>query len=157
MDDEEDIRYIYTKMLNRINYEVQVAGDGNEAIELFKRAIGAKKDFDAVIMDLKIADGMGGEEAIKKLPEIDSGAKIILSSGSITKKIMNDFGQYGVSAVLRKPFKKNDLEKVLIKVMSKQGIVVFIRETAMLYIGITFFQYDGIMFFWNLCTVYIEN
>ena len=22
MDDEEDIRYIYTKMLNRINYEV---------------------------------------------------------------------------------------------------------------------------------------
>jgi CheY-like chemotaxis protein len=37
MDDEEDLRYIFTKMLNRLYYEVEVAGDGNEAIELFKR------------------------------------------------------------------------------------------------------------------------
>lgn len=119
MDNDKDLRYIFTKMLNSIHYEVEVAEDGNEAIELFKCAIEAKKHFDVVILDLKIADGMGGEEAIKKLLEIDSGTKIILSSGSITEKIMNDFWQYGVSAVLRKPFKKNDLEKVLRNVMSE--------------------------------------
>jgi CheY-like chemotaxis protein len=119
MDDEEDIRYIFTKMLDRVHYEVEVAGDGNEAIELFKGAISSNEPFVAVIMDLKVADGMGGEEAIKRLLEIDPGTKIILSSGSIDDQVVKDFGKYGISAVLRKPFKNEDLIKVLRKVISE--------------------------------------
>ncbi len=38
MDDEENLRYILTKMLTRTNYEVEAAVDGNEAIELYKCA-----------------------------------------------------------------------------------------------------------------------
>ena len=113
MDDEEDIRYIFTKMLNRMHYEVAVAGDGNEAIELFNRAIGENKPFDAVIMDLQVADGMGGEEAIKRLLEIDPGAKIILSSGSISDQVMIDYRKHGISAIIRKPFKTDHLKKAL--------------------------------------------
>ncbi len=119
MDDEEDIRYIFTKMLNRIYYEAEVAGDGNEAIKIFKGARDSNEPFDAVIMDLEVADGMGGEEAIKRLLEIDPGTKIILSSGSIDNQIMKDFRKYGISAVLRKPFKNDDLKKVLGKVISE--------------------------------------
>jgi len=44
MDDEEDIRYIFTKMLSRLQYEVEVAGDGSEAIELFKNAIEVQRN-----------------------------------------------------------------------------------------------------------------
>ena len=110
MDDEEDIRYIFTKMLSRLQYEVEVAGDGSEAIELFKNAIEAKKPFHAVIMDLKVADGMGGDDAIKNLLEIDDETKIIMSSGSISDQIMIDYRMYGIKAILRKPFKKDDLK-----------------------------------------------
>ena len=119
MDDEEEIRYIFTKMLKHLHYEIEVAGDGNEAIALFKRAINSNKAFDVVIMDLKVADGMGGEEATKRLLEIDPDTKIILSSGSISDHVMIDFRSYGISAVLRKPFKNDDLEKVLKKVIGE--------------------------------------
>jgi len=84
MDDSADIRFIFTKMLNRLGYEVEIARDGSEAILQFKNAIEVENPFDAVIMDLKIADGMGGEEAIKLLLELDPEAKIILCSGSVT-------------------------------------------------------------------------
>lgn len=113
MDDEEEMRYIFTKMLNRINYEVEVAGEGNEAIELFKRAIEISKPFDTVLLDLKVADGMGGEETIKRLLEVDPVTKIIFSSGSISDPVMLDFRKHGACAVLRKPFKYNELRSVL--------------------------------------------
>jgi two-component system cell cycle sensor histidine kinase/response regulator CckA len=118
MDDNADIRYIFTKMLNSIEYEVEVAGDGSEAIALFKNAIEVEKPFDAVIMDLKVAYGMGGDEAIKRMLEIDEKAKIILCSGSISDQIMIDYRMYGINAVLCKPFKKDDLKEVLKKVIS---------------------------------------
>lgn len=111
MDDEEEIRYILTRMLNRINYDVEVAEDGNEAIALFKSAIGINKPFDAILVDLKVADGMGGEETIERLLEIAPAAKIILSTGSISDQVMIDYRQHGVCAVLRKPFKNADLKK----------------------------------------------
>ena len=113
MDDEEDLRCIFKKMLNRLNYEVEVAGEGNEAIELFKRAIEINKPFNAVIMDLKVANGMGGEEAIKMLLRLYPGVKIILCSGSVSDQIMIDYKSYGISAIIRKPFKIGDLSNAL--------------------------------------------
>jgi len=118
MDDEAEMRHIFIKMLNRIHYEVETAGNGNEAIELFKCAIVSNKPFDVIIMDLKVANGMGGEETIKRLLEIDPVTKIILSSGSISDHIMNNFRKYGISAVIRKPFKNDELKKVIREVIS---------------------------------------
>ena len=119
MDDEEDIRYIFTKMLSRLQYEVEVAGDGSQAIALFKNAIEARKPFHAVIMDLRVADGMGGDEAIKNLLEIDNKTKIIISSGSVSDQIMIDYRMHGIKAILRKPFKKDDLKETLRTVISE--------------------------------------
>jgi len=113
MDDSADIRFIFTKMLNRLGYEVEIARDGSEAILQFKNAIEVENPFDAVIMDLKIADGMGGEEAIKLLLELDPEAKIILCSGSVTDVVMIGYREYGISAVIRKPFKMVDLINAL--------------------------------------------
>ena len=100
-------------MLNRLGYEVEIARDGSEAILQFKNAIEVENPFDAVIMDLKIADGMGGEEAIKLLLELDPEAKIILCSGSVTDVVMIGYREYGISAVIRKPFKMVDLVNAL--------------------------------------------
>jgi CheY-like chemotaxis protein len=113
MDDSADIRFIFTKMLNRLGYEVEIARDGSEAILQFKNAIEVENPFDAVIMDLKIADGMGGEEAIKLLLELDPEAKIILCSGSVSDVVMIGYREYGISAVIRKPFKMVDLVNAL--------------------------------------------
>ena len=120
MDDEIEIRCILTKMLNRLHYEVVEAGDGEEAIELFKNAISLSRPFDVILMDLMVPGGMGGEEAISKLLEIDPEAKIILSSGSIESQIMTDYRKYGISAVLCKPFGHDELIRAL-QVVNESG------------------------------------
>ncbi len=40
-----------------------------------------------------------------------------MSSGSVSDQIKKDFREYGFSAVLSKPFKKDDLKKILNKVI----------------------------------------
>lgn len=113
MDGEETIRDTVRLVLQRSRYEVETAKDGNEAIDLYKRAVGAHKPFDAVIMDLIVPDGMGGGEAIKKLLEIDSEVKAIVSSGNFDDPVLQNFEEHGFSAFLTKPFKIDSLRKTL--------------------------------------------
>ncbi len=113
MDGEEAIRVTVKLVLQRMKYEVETAKDGNEAIDLYKRAVGTHKPFDAVIMDLIVPDGMGGGEAIKRLLEIDSDVKAIVSTGHFDDPVLQNFEKHGFSAFLTKPFKIDSLRKTL--------------------------------------------
>jgi len=113
MDDHKDIRYIFTILLNRSNYDVEVAKDGHEAIELFNRSIGEDRLFDAVILDLNVPEGMGGAEATEKLLEIDPETKVIWCSGRIDNPIMTNYKKYGVVSVIHKPFNNDDIYEAL--------------------------------------------
>ncbi len=118
MDDHKDIRYIFTIMLNRSHYEVEVAEDGNEAIEYFRDAIEANKPFDAAILDLNVPRGMGGSEATKRLIEIDPDVKVIWCSGKISDQILKGYWKYGVAALIQKPFNYDDIREALRKALS---------------------------------------
>lgn len=59
MDDEELIREVTCDMLRSMGYEVESAGDGQEAIELYKKARESGQPFGAVVMDLTVRGGMG--------------------------------------------------------------------------------------------------
>lgn len=52
---------------------------------------------------------MGGEEAIKKLMEIDPNVKAIVSSGYSSDSIMADFSQYGFKGVVARPYNVQQL------------------------------------------------
>ncbi|HQO02645.1 MAG TPA: response regulator, partial [Spirochaetota bacterium] len=73
--------------------------------------------FDLVIMDLTVPGKMGGLEAVKKLREIDSGIRAIVSSGYSNDPILSDFGRYGFSGVIVKPFRVEDLGLALKKIL----------------------------------------
>ena len=60
MDDEEVVRDVSYALLTHLGYEVEVAVDGVEAIELYKKAMESEKPFDMVILDLTNKVGMGG-------------------------------------------------------------------------------------------------
>lgn len=113
MDGDETIRVTVKLVLQRMNYEVQTPNNVNEAIDFYKGAIRAQKPFDAVIMDLKVPDGMGGGEAINKLIEIDPETKVIVSGCNVDDPILKNFDGCGVSAFLLKPFKIESLSKTL--------------------------------------------
>jgi len=121
MDDEEIIREMLNRMLLLAGYEVELTGDGAEAIEKYAKAKESGQPFDAVILDLTVPGGMGGKEAIKKLLEIDPNAKVIVSSGYATDLIMADFKKYGFSAVATKPYSVGELEKILRRIIMGKG------------------------------------
>lgn len=118
MDDEEVIRQLLYDELTDIGYKVELAKDGSEAIDIYKKAKEAGQSFNAVILDLTIPGGMGGKETIEKLLEIDLGIKAIVTSGYSTDALMADFLKYGFSGILIKPYKISDVEDVLHKVIT---------------------------------------
>lgn len=120
MDDEEEVRAIAEEVLQHIGYEVEIAKDGEEAIERYQEAIRSQRTFDAVILDLNIQGGMGGEEVIKKLFEIDPNVKAIVSSGYPNDPIISDFKQYGFLGSLSKPYKIEKLHETLSGIISKE-------------------------------------
>jgi DNA-binding NtrC family response regulator len=121
MDDEEIIRDSAGMILRTAGYEVELASDGNEAIELYRKAYEAGSPFDAVILDLTVPGGTGGKDALKKLLEIDSGVKAIVSSGYSNDPVMANYRDYGFAGVIAKPYKIQDMSETVKKVITKSG------------------------------------
>jgi len=113
MDDEEVIRDAIGEILTLLGYQVEVAKNGEEAIELYKEAKDSTTPFDVVIMDLNIRGGMGGKETIKNLLEIDPKVKGLVSSANSTDPLMIDFEKHGFSGAVNKPYNIEELSRTL--------------------------------------------
>jgi PAS domain S-box-containing protein len=113
MDDEPAIRALLTAILSHFGYLVVTVSDGAEAIRVYQQALQSGQKFDAVIMDLTIPGGIGGREAIRQLREIDPEVIGIVSSGYSNDPVLADFKAYGFAARVEKPYRIQDLEKVL--------------------------------------------
>jgi PAS domain S-box-containing protein len=117
MDDEEVIREIAGEILEFLGYEVEFAGDGREAVDLYKKARESGHPFIAVIMDLTIPGGMGGKETLQILREFDENITAIASSGYSNDPIMAEYKRYGFSGVITKPYMVSELEKIVNEVL----------------------------------------
>ena len=118
MDDEADIREITGRILARLGYTSTVTSDGREAVEKYLGAFEQSKKFDAVIMDLTVPGGMGGHAAAEKILSMDPEAKIVVASGYSNDPIMASYRSYGFCGVINKPFRIEDLQRVLAEVLN---------------------------------------
>jgi len=119
MDDEEFIRDITSSMLNHLGFDVVLAKDGLEAIELFKQSLEESSPFRAVVLDLTIPGGMGGLKCLEHLLKMDPQVKAIASSGYSNDPVMANPDNFGFSLVIIKPYKIQDLSEVLGSVLEK--------------------------------------
>jgi len=118
MDDEEIVRIVVSRLLQQCGYETELAREGVEMLRLYREAKEAGKIFEAVILDLIIQEGMGGQEAIKHLLAYDPNVKVIVSSGYSHNPIMTNFREYGFVGFLPKPYKLDELRRVMSEVTS---------------------------------------
>ena len=115
MDDEKFIRSMATEMLRKMGYETVSAKGGAEAIMIYRHAMESELPFDAVILDLTIPGGMGGQETMARLTEIDKDVKAIVSSGYSNDPVISNYRDYGFFAAVRKPYVIKELSDALKK------------------------------------------
>ncbi|MBN2723381.1 MAG: response regulator [Deltaproteobacteria bacterium] len=112
VDDEKPVRRAGEKLLKRLGFNVLLAADGLEAIDIFERR---QTEISLVILDMAMP-GMGGLETMEKLREIRSDIKIVLSSGFSDAD--SGSGLEGVDAFLPKPYGFKRLAEILKKLTS---------------------------------------
>ena len=119
MDDEDIIRRVLTKMLTQLGYEPYAVNDGTEALKIYKEFLENRSPFDAAILDLTIRGGLGGKETMRELLKLNPKVKALASSGYATNKIITNYESYGFSGTLIKPYRVNELDNALLKILKK--------------------------------------
>lgn len=122
MDDEAIIRDMATEMLEYLGYTVSTCQNGIEAVGRYAAAKKSGSPFTAVIMDLTIPGGMGGKEAAEHLLAIDREACLIVSSGYSNDPIMSDYGTYGFSGAVAKPYRISELGSLLSSLLAARHL-----------------------------------
>ena len=69
-------------------------------------------------MDLTIPGGMGGQEAVGKLHEIDPKVRVIVSSGYANDPVMTQFTEYGFVGTVKKPIGMQELAETVKRVLA---------------------------------------
>lgn len=119
MDDERSVLNVLTKMLEKLGYDVISAMDGEEAVRLYSQAAEQGKSISAVILDLTVPGGVGGQQAITQLLAINPQVKGIVSSGYSNDPVMANYRDYGFQAVVPKPYRLDTLTAALAQLLCK--------------------------------------
>jgi PAS domain S-box-containing protein len=122
MDDEEIVRDVARAMLTKMGHEVVLANDGLEATKLYKAAAESSEPIHLVIMDLTIPGGMGGKDAVKVVLAINPEAIVLVSSGYSNDPILSSYQKYGFCGVVVKPYRLQELSKIVEMVLHDQYI-----------------------------------
>jgi signal transduction histidine kinase/ligand-binding sensor domain-containing protein/CheY-like chemotaxis protein len=117
MDDDDAVREAVAAMLTGLGCAVTVAADGDEALRRYVEARANGRPFDVVILDLTVPGGMGGERTLQCLLRIDPEARAIVASGYANAPVMSEYRERGFKAVLRKPFRREEIMRSLRQVV----------------------------------------
>ncbi len=118
MDDEAMIRELTGNLLDHLGYQADFAEAGHEAVRKYQDAMDESDPYDAVILDLTIKGGMGGQETIKMLKEIDPAVRAIVSSGYSDNPVIANYEHYGFCAVVAKPYEMVEFSRKLYRVVN---------------------------------------
>ena len=136
VDDGETNRIIGHDVLQSLGYEVILAENGKDSIDIFQNE---HTEIDIVIMDM-IMPIMHGSEAFLKMKEIDNNCKVIISSGYTRDENLDELLEAGLCGTIQKTYKISEISELLRKSDSFSNCV---REV----LTVAIFSKQEILFF----------
>jgi PAS domain S-box-containing protein len=109
VDDEDAVRDIAEKMLNRFGYQVLAAASGEQALETYRER---RNEVDLVLMDLGMP-GMGGKACLEEIRRLDPDAKVLIASGYIQYEATDEWESLGAAGMVPKPYGRADILKAI--------------------------------------------
>jgi len=113
VDDEPLIRTTARQLLGSLGYDVLLAEDGAEGVELYRRAQGT---IDLILLDM-VMPKMGGRDAFFKLRKINPEAKVLISSGFSHHASISELLQNGALGIISKPYRRLELGQAVSKAL----------------------------------------
>ncbi len=114
-DDEESVRDISVRILERAGFTVTAVVNGQEAVAAFRRTPGA---FRAVLLDLMMPV-MDGQEAFREIHGFDSRVPVLLMSGYSESVSTERFAGMALAGFVQKPFESARLIAALRKALEE--------------------------------------
>ena len=115
IDDEPTVRSLAQGVLSRAGIKVMTAENGAVGIDLFREH---NPIISVVILDLQMPV-MGGEEALKRLREINPRIPVILSSGFDESEAQRRFSSLSPARFLQKPYTAERLAAAVAETVRK--------------------------------------
>ncbi len=116
VDDEELVREVTARLLEKFGFTTIVAADGLEGVSAFNKH---HRELSFVITDLTMPR-MSGDEAIAQMRRIDADVPILLMSGYPGKMAREHFAMANPTALLAKPIRPDVLVRILQQVLRKR-------------------------------------
>ena len=115
VDDEEIMRDVIPQLLKNAGYEVIVASDGEEALQLLEENV------DLILLDLMLP-GMGGLVALEKLLEMDPDAIVVMITAYASVETAVKATKLGAFDFVTKPFQNEELLLVVKNGLEKRQL-----------------------------------
>ena len=116
VDDEPALCTLVASVLRPAGHAVTTACSGEEALERL-----ASESFDVVVSDLSMGEGLNGWELCRRVQRDRPGLPFVLVTGWGASIGREEARAGGVSAVIAKPYRLTELQRVLATVMDGRG------------------------------------
>jgi adenylate cyclase len=124
VDDEEGVRRSLKKVLERDNYTIVLAENGQEAIEIVQEN---KRDIETVISDFKMP-GLNGLETLIEIGKLNPEVTRIILTGYATMESAIESVNAGIDGFLTKPFDNTELRAKVKEYNIKKRLKQFVSE-----------------------------
>ncbi len=119
VDDDEFVLFFVERALQHLGYAVLCTSSCEEGIELYEQRHAAGSPFCAVITDISIPGGMGGEELVVRLRERFPDVQVFVSSGHPEAPCMLDPNRFGFAGSIHKPVTLESLTNEFVPVLER--------------------------------------
>ncbi len=113
VDDEEIVRSVGAAMLKRLGFEVLMAEDGRQSLEVFRRHA---DDIVLVCLDLAMPE-MSGEDVFREMRQIKGDVKVLLSSGFDEQEVTERFAG-DLDGFVQKPYRLETLRRKIREILA---------------------------------------